>query len=155
MSDIETIGYRAAESLARLMDGADDVLPLTVVPPRGVKTRQSTDIHATEDRAIMETLRFIRANACNGATVTDVAKQVAMSRSTLERRMREAINRTPKQQLRYIQISKARGLLSDTSESLTEIATICGFEHPEYMHVVFKREVGVTPGEYRRSASQH
>ena len=134
------------------MEGVPNVPPLVLVPPIGIKTRQSTDVHATEDREIMEALRFIRANACLGTTVTDVAKHVAMSRSTLERRMREAVNCTPKQQIRYIQICRVRSLLTDTSESLTKIATICGFEHPEYMHVVFKREVGVTPGEYRRSA---
>ena len=151
-SDVETVGYLAAESLARLMEGSSDVPLLTLVPPRGIKTRQSTDAYATEDSEIMEALRFIRANACAGATVEDVAKHVAMSRSTLERRMRDAINRTPKQQIRYVRISKAQMLLSDSNESLARIAAICGFDHPEYLHVMFKREVGVTPGEFRRSA---
>ena len=96
-------------------------------------------------------MRFIRAKACERVTVSDVAKHVAMSRSTLERRMRLATNRTPKQQIRYVQISKAKTLLSYSNESLSTIAAICGFEHSEYLHVMFKREVGMTPGEFRRS----
>jgi len=36
-----------------------------------------------------------------------------------------------------------------TSLPLEKIARLAGFEHPEYMSVVFKRETGDTPGHYR------
>jgi LacI family transcriptional regulator len=40
--------------------------------------------------------------------------------------------------------------LIDTNLSLAKIAWMAGFEHEEYMSVVFRREVGVPPGKYRR-----
>ena len=34
-----------------------------------------------------------------------------------------------------------------------EIATRCGFTHPEYLTVIFQRKLGLTPGAFRRKAS--
>ncbi|MCP4097208.1 MAG: helix-turn-helix transcriptional regulator, partial [Planctomycetaceae bacterium] len=39
-----------------------------------------------------------------------------------------------------------------TDLSAERIAGLCGFEHPEYLHVVFKRLTGSTIGEFRRQA---
>jgi LacI family transcriptional regulator len=33
---------------------------------------------------------------------------------------------------------------------LEHVAELSGFEHPEYMSVLFKRETGQTPGQYRK-----
>ncbi len=45
-----------------------------------------------------------------------------------------------------------RELLRATKLSAEKIAVLCGFEHPEYLHVVFKRVTGSTTGEFRRQA---
>ena len=50
-----------------------------------------------------------------------------------------------------MQIRRAQGLLTNTDLAMEQIATHCGFVHPEYMHVVFRRELAMTPGEYRRA----
>ena len=41
-------------------------------------------------------------------------------------------------------------LLRETDLSLEKIAIQCGFRHVEYMTVVFKRDLGQTPSDYRR-----
>ncbi len=48
-----------------------------------------------------------------------------------------------------VQIKRCKELLLSTPLSLERIAQLTGFEHPEYMSVVFKRETGDTPGHYR------
>ena len=151
----EQIGYLAAEKLSNLMNGEKEPELTTTVPPLGIVTRRSTDMIAVADKDVATALRFIREHACKGITVSDIASRISISRSTLERRMRESIDRTPQQQIRHVQISRVRELLAESDESLSQIANLCGFEHPEYMHVVFKREVGVTPGDFRRSTRPH
>src|ERR1700694_4868636 len=44
-------------------------------------------------------------------------------------------------------------LLVETDFTLETIAELAGFEHPEYMSVLFKRETGQTPGKYRSQSS--
>lgn len=165
--DAERIGFVAAETLAAMMETKRNSKAngrqrkvakfeeSVVVPPVGIAMRQSTDTLATDDKDVAKALRFIREKACSGVSVADVASNCSISRSTLERRMREAINRTPQQQIRHVQISRVCELLTESDESLAQIAGICGFEHAEYMHVVFKREMAVTPGEFRRTASEN
>ena len=44
--------------------------------------------------------------------------------------------------------------LADSNRSFIEIADLLRFEHPEYLHVFFKRETQMTLQEYRQNYSQ-
>ena len=147
--DAERVGHLAAEMLACLMAGRDPGPTVVLVPPAGVAARQSTDVVAIEEPEIAAALHFIRQHACRGLTVEDVLKEAAVSRSTLERKLRLYLGRSPQQEIRAVQIRKAKELLAGTSLPAERIAELCGYRHPEYLHVVFKRLTGRTPGEYR------
>ena len=147
--DAERIGHRAAELLDRLMLGEQVRPEVQVIPPLGIRARQSTDTMAVPDPEISAAIAFIREHACRGITVKDILEAVPISRSGLERGMRKYLNRSPKQEIRNAQIKHATRLLLDTDLTIDRIAVMCGFKHPEYMHVVFKREIGRTPGNIR------
>ena len=149
----EMVGFRAAEALARLMQGENVDEHTLEIKPLGVATRQSTDVVAIEDRDVAGALHFIRTHACRGLSVEEVVSNSAVSRSTLERQVRKYLGRTPQEEIRHVQIKRARELLLTTDLSAERIATLCGFEHPEYLHVVFKRITGMTTGEFRRQAN--
>jgi AraC family transcriptional regulator, transcriptional activator of pobA len=54
----------------------------------------------------------------------------------------------------YIQskvIDKSKDLLSSTSLSVSEVAYLLGFEHPQSFNKLFKSRTSVTPSEYRQS----
>ena len=148
----ELVGFRAAELLSILMDKKQPPERETLIAPLGIATRQSTDVVAIDDPEIAAALRYIREHACEGISVKDVLAHVPVSRSTLERQMRKYLNRSPQQEIRVVQVKHARELLAATDLSIEQIAHHCGFVHPEYMHVVFRRETKMTPGAYRRSA---
>jgi LacI family transcriptional regulator len=145
-------GYEAAALLARLMAGERVPAEAVLIPPLGIHTRPSTDVLALEDRDIAAAVRFVREHACDGATVADLLKAVPLSRRVLESRYRKATGRTPHEDLLRIRIGRVQQLLAETDHSLERIAGLAGFNHPEYMSVAFKRETGMTPGQYRRRA---
>ncbi len=148
----EAIGYKAAESLSLLMSGQTVANQVVLVPPVGITTRQSSDHTAIDDPDLAKAIHMIRERACQGMTVNDVLSQISLSRSSLERRMRKYLRRSPQQEIRHIQLKRATRLLRETEMSIESIARSCGFENPEYMHVVFRREFRMTPGDYRRQA---
>jgi LacI family transcriptional regulator len=53
-------------------------------------------------------------------------------------------------QSRDVQIKGCKELLRTTTLPLDKIAHLAGFEHLEYMNVVFKRTTNETPGSYRK-----
>ncbi len=145
----EGIGYAAAELLEALMAGKRPRQLRIFVDPIRVFPRQSTDVMAVSDWAVASAARFMREQALHGCRLSDVLQRLNMSRATLEKRFRKHLNRSPKQEMRRIQIERIKQLLVETDFTLEHIAELSGFEHPEYMSVLFKRETGQTPGKYR------
>jgi len=55
--------------------------------------------------------------------------------------------------LQQLRLKRARILLDSADMTVSEIAYRCGFSSPAYFTRVFRQNVGVTPGEYRRKVS--
>ena len=147
----QQIGYEAAALLDRMMagevsDGAQSVL----VKPQGLATRRSTDVLAIEDRQIAAALRLIREHACEGVNVPFLAKAVGISRRALERRLAQALGRSPNAEILRVRLDRVCRLLTESEFPLTEVAEKAGFEHAEYLSRLFKKKFGVTPGEFRK-----
>ena len=62
----------------------------------------------------------------------------------------ELVGRTPHEEILRVRMNRVRELLAGTDLSLEAVAERTGFDHPEYLSVVFKRETGVMPSRYRR-----
>ncbi len=142
-------GYRAAALMRDLLSGRQPKAMEQRVEPVGVVTRHSTDVLAVEDRNVAAALSFIREQACHGITVEQVLQHAHASRSQMERKFREHIGRSPQSEIRRVQLRKIRQLLLETDFPLKRIAELTGFEHMEYMCVLFKRMTGSSPGSYR------
>jgi LacI family transcriptional regulator len=144
-------GYKSAETLACLMARRQpDILDLRI-EPLGVAIRPSTDVLAIEDRSIATALSYIRRKACTKLSVEEVVKNAFTSRSQLEKKFRKHLGRSPQAEIRRVQVAKIKQLLQETDYPLKRIAEMTGFEHVEYMSVVFKRLTGDSPGAFRRN----
>ncbi len=146
----DLVGYKAAELLDGLMGGKQGEVSRLNVPPLGVATRQSSDILAIDDPDVAAAVHYIREHACRGAVVDDVLAHVPISRSILERRFRQILDCSPQGLIRRMQLKRVKQLLIDTELPLIQISRMAGFKHLEHMCAVFKREVGESPGIFRR-----
>jgi LacI family transcriptional regulator len=147
----QQIGFEAAALLARLMAGGSPGPSSILVKPMGVMARQSTDVLAIDDRHIAAALKHIREQACEGVDVESILKVVPLSRSVLERRFSQILGISPKAEILRVRLDRVCRLLSESDLPLAEVAQKAGFEHPEYMSRLFKKKMGITPGEFRRS----
>jgi LacI family transcriptional regulator len=152
--DAYRTGYVASELLDRMLSGERVADTRLLVDPIGVVSRQSTDIFAIDDPEVGEALRYIRNHACQGIAVSDVARAVHMSRSTLARRFASLTGTTVKAELTRLRIDRIKQLLVDTEYPLAAIARMTGFAHAEYMSTLFKEVTDETPGQYRKKAKQ-
>lgn len=148
----ERIGFEAAALLERMMRGEIPSQSEIAVEPKGVATRQSTDVLAIDDRYIASALKHIREHACDGLDVESLLRAVPLSRSVLERRFTQILGSSPKSEILRIRLDRVCRLLAESDLSLAEVAGKAGFEHPEYMSRLFKKKIGITPGEFRKQA---
>lgn len=146
----EAIGYEAAALLDRMMSGRRAPAPRIQVPPRRIVTRRSTDVLATEDQAVVTAVRFIRSNAYDDICVGDVLRQVNLSRSALEPRLKQVIGRTIHQEIHRIRLERVKALLSTTDLPTKQISAQAGFHSVQYLARVFRTATGLTPASYRK-----
>ncbi len=152
--DARGAGFHAAQLLDDLMIGRSaNGLASLLMKPLGIVQRQSTDITAVSNKNIAEAIRFIRDHACDGINVGDVLSHVLLSRRSLESQFLHATGKTPHEMIATIRTDRVQRLLQQSELSLEEIAKHAGFEHTEYMSVVFKKRFGISPGRYRRQAT--
>ena len=145
-------GYEAASLLDELMSGRPAGERVTLVPPVGVTTRQSSDVVAVEDPMLATALRLMRDRALDGLTVKELLDAIPLSRRVLESRLKDVLGRTPHEELTRLRLNHAKRLLAESELPVADVGRRSGFRTPDYFAAAFKREVGQTPRAFRRAA---
>lgn len=150
--DTLRIGYESAALLERMMQGHKPPANPVLIPPVGIIPRRSSDVLATSDRQLATGIRFLREHAFESSTINDVARAAGMSRRVFERRFVAQVGRPPKAEVLRLRLEHVKSLLADTDWTLAEIAERTGFKYGEYLHTVFTKKTGITPGKFRSHA---
>lgn len=93
---------------------------------------------------------YVSSSRGKRVTVSDVADAVYMSTSGLSKLFRREIGCTASEFINKVTIDEAKKLLRDPQYSVTDVAEELGYNDPSNFCKVFKRLVGVTPGDFRR-----
>jgi LacI family transcriptional regulator len=146
----ERIGYEAARLLDQLMDGHPPPTKPTLLPPKAVVVRESTDFHAVDAPLIAAALAYIASNSNRPIGAEDVALGVETGLRTLQRNFREYLGRPIGAEIQRARLECAKRELSESERPIKDIARDVGFGRAMRMYEVFRRELGVTPREYRK-----
>lgn len=145
------IGEAAAALLGGLMRGQKSPASPIVVPPSGVVTRRSTDILAVEHPLVALALQEIRKHYREPITAEGIVSTIPMSRRRLHDAFIRLIGHSVADEVTRLRINHAKRLLAETDDKHHHIAGECGFQSEARLSLVFQRETGMTPGEYRSS----
>jgi len=146
----ERVGYEAARLLDRMMKGGPAPDQPILLPPAGILRRASTDFFAVEDKLVAEALRYIAANLNKSIDVGDVVEAVGVSRSTLERSFRKHVGLPIAKEIARLRLERVKRHLTDSKMHLKLIAQETGLGDATTLCRVFRRELGMTPGRYRK-----
>lgn len=83
-------------------------------------------------------------------TVESLAHAAAMSRAGFAARFKDVVGVTPLAYLTRWRMHRATELLGESTQTVAEIALAVGYETESAFAKVFKRQLGATPGAYRR-----
>ncbi|WP_410877629.1 helix-turn-helix domain-containing protein [Myroides sp. DW712] len=77
------------------------------------------------------------------------ASQLCLSENYLNRCIKKVIGRSAKQFINEVNVEYAKLLLVNTTQDIAEIAYELGYPSPSYFSKFFRKEMGVSPNEYR------
>ena len=101
--------------------------------------------------ALSKALEYIKDNYNKNVDLETVAKQACMSKFHFERTFKKYMKTTFYQYVKDLRFQNARWLLETTEMSLIDIAFAVGYSDIQALNKIFKKMLGVTPTEYRKS----
>lgn len=142
-------GFRAAETLERLMDG-QAVAPTLLVPPKGIVSRDrdaSTPSLPSEVHAVMQ---LITSRLGEPLQIDDLLRGLPLSRRYIEKRFKQVTGRSIYQEVQRQRIERASMLLRTTHWPIERVGSAAGFTDPRQFSRAFRQFAGFTPRAYRR-----
>lgn len=105
---------------------------------------------ATAQETLLDKLITTLAGSLNRSFALEkFCEQAQCSERALRQQFRAQTGMTVNHYLRQLRICHAQYLLQHTEQMVSEVAMRCGFEDSNYFSVVFNREVGMTPVQWR------
>lgn len=98
-------------------------------------------------------LNFLTNNFSEKIVFSDLAGQLNLSYDYFQHRFRELYGVSPQQFLLQKRLSVAQELLNNSELNCTDIAYRCGFSNSSQFSMIFRRELGVTPSQFRKRKS--
>ncbi|MES1182541.1 MAG: substrate-binding domain-containing protein [Myxococcales bacterium] len=146
------VGRSAASLVHGALSGKPHAGERVVVAPLTVIARRSSELMAVDDALVARAVEWIRSSSHRRIVIPTLARAVASGRHRLERAFRRVLGRTIQAEIRRARVEAAKKLLEASSASLAEVAKMSGFKTASLLSVAFQRELGMTPGAYRRVA---
>jgi AraC-like DNA-binding protein len=106
-------------------------------------------IAALRDPILAPALALLHSAPDRRWTVVDLANEVAVSRSSLDARFREILDRSPIRYLTEWRMHLAEEMLATTDLGIVMIARQVGYDSEEAFSRAFKRERGSSPSHWR------
>ena len=154
-TNLEVLGYRGAELLNDLMNGAPPPAEPIRVPAAEVVARKSSDILTIKHPGVARCLRYIWEHSHEPITIKNLVGVSGMSRRGMHKAFLEHLGRTPGQELQRVRIDRAKKLLVESSQKIETIAHMCGYQSINSFCVAFKRVTGTSAKRYRDRLSLH
>jgi AraC family transcriptional regulator len=100
---------------------------------------------------LKQALKLLESDPRETPSLGELARHLQLCPTSFCRAFKQSTGLSPHQYLLSHRINCAKEMMRDQARALTEIALDCGFSNSSHFSVVFRRIVGTSPREYRRS----
>lgn len=105
--------------------------------------------------ALEQSLEFIKNNYNRLITLDEIADSACLSKYYFERLFEKYMGVTVNNYIRELRFEKARQLLESTDMKLIDVAIEVGYSDIQALNKLFKKNLGVTPTEYRKDKNHY
>lgn len=101
------------------------------------------------DDAVRAVERVLQTKFAEPHSIESMADSVALSPRTFLRRFKAATGRMPGSYLQAVRIEMAKAMLERDRATVQSVASAVGYDDVSFFRSLFRRETGMTPGDYR------
>lgn len=100
---------------------------------------------------IQDLMQYMESNIDNTElTIDDLAEEMQLSRSIFYRKIKSILGLSPIDFILRTRIKRAVQLINTDEFTFSQIAYMTGFSDPKYFGKCFKKEMGVSPSEFKK-----
>lgn len=128
------------------------VMEIFVWLSRSLRTEWEQSMNQKGDRLrkLMDTAKeYIETNYMLDIGLNDVAHYIYLSTSHFAREFKKTFGVSPIQYLLSLRVKQAANLLETTNKRIGDIATEVGFQTQQRFNDIFKKQIHMSPSEYR------
>lgn len=111
--------------------------------------KSGSDIQNEIERAT----HYFNENYNKPINIDEYAESRHISTCWFIRSFKQILKVTPMQYILSLRMANAQSLLETTEDSISEIAEAVGYDNPLYFSRIFRKNVGVSPSEYRKRSA--
>jgi len=105
---------------------------------------------AMKDMPIARAIVWLNEHYTKAAPISSAVQEAGLPERTFTRRFHLATGASPLEYVHQLRLNRARRLLESTDLSIQVVAQELGYEDPSFFSRLFKREVSLTPAQYRK-----
>ncbi len=102
---------------------------------------------------VSEAVHYISSNYGSSINFEELANKFNVSQNTLISKFKNDLGISPKKYLIQMRMDAATYLLRTSDFSITQIASMCGYDLPAHFSYVFKNHHGMSPKKYKLNTS--
>lgn len=147
-----TYQFRSRQDYLPSLMGTDDLAVLKNWFQEKITDASRNSLGKREEKSnsiIEMSKEYIRNNFNRDISLDEVSRVANISPYYFSKIFKEGTGENFIEYLTGIRMEKAKELLSTTEYSMKEICSMCGYSDPNYFSRSFKKNVGVTPTEYK------
>lgn len=135
------------------LDVADQMVYVAV---RNATAEQRVSLQSRNgmrNKHLVKAIRIMRDQIDDPIPPSSIATKLGISTRQLERLFGKYLNSTPKKYYVEMRLDRARKLLLQTEDSVTDISIACGYESSGHFSKVYRARFGVSPQAQRNKIS--
>ncbi len=100
---------------------------------------------------VLKIVQYINKNYHREISLKELCNEFYICKVSLCKKFKEAMHCSIMQYVMQLRINKAKILLQKGDDSIEEIANLCGFSSANYFGLIFKRAIGISPLNYKKT----
>ncbi|CAN7713280.1 helix-turn-helix domain-containing protein [Paenibacillus sp. LjRoot56] len=108
----------------------------------------------TSMKSIENLLTYIRMNCSDPLTLVEAAAKLSLSERQLQRQLKKLTGMSYTTYVQHARLEACCQYLRESSDKISDIAALVGYQDMKFFNQLFKKMIGVTPRQYRQQQAE-